>query len=321
MTGGGDLGLERAGCEIRWQIEKDTFSKKILERHWPGVKRYDDITTVDAGELDRVDLLVGGFPCQDLSVAGKRAGLAGERSSLFWEFARLAGVLRPAYLLIENVPGLFSSRSGRDFGQILNALDELGYGVAWRVLDSQAFGVPQRRRRVFIVGCLGRPCPPEILFEPESSDRHTPEGGKAGQGAAHKLKRRFDSNSRVSHPLLAKANNSFDDSLETYIAAPIEEWQQNGGAMSALAVQENQRAEFTLSESIALNTGGGKPGQGYPAVLSSSTDTDRVRTPSGFSRRLDSGEPDGPRYRVLGNAMTVNVVEWIGRRIMKVATG
>jgi site-specific DNA-cytosine methylase len=102
-----------------------------------------------------VDVLFGGFPCQDVSVAGKRAGLSGERSGLWFEFRRIVSELRPNWVVIENVPGLLSSHSGRDFTTILLGLEELGYGWAYRVLDARWFGVPQRRRRVFIVGCAG----------------------------------------------------------------------------------------------------------------------------------------------------------------------
>lgn len=101
-----------------------------------------------------IHLLCGGFPCQDVSVAGRRAGLAGERSGLFHEFARIAESLRPRWLLVENVPGLLSSNGGRDFGVVLGTLADIGYGVGWRIVDSRFFGVPQRRRRVFIVGAL-----------------------------------------------------------------------------------------------------------------------------------------------------------------------
>lgn len=104
--GGFDLGLERAGMECRWQIEIDPFCVKVLARHWPEVKRYANIRNVAGTELEPVDLMCGGFPCQDLSQAGKRAGIKGSRSGLWFEFARLIGVLRPRYVLIENVPGL-----------------------------------------------------------------------------------------------------------------------------------------------------------------------------------------------------------------------
>ena len=132
----------------------------------------------------RVDLITAGFPCQDVSVAGQRKGLAGERSGLFWEIVRLAERLRPRWLLLENVPGLFSSHRGRDFGVILTALDELGYGVAWASLDAQWRGLAQRRNRVFLVGHLGAPCPAEILFEPKGMSGDTPPRREAGKEAS-----------------------------------------------------------------------------------------------------------------------------------------
>jgi DNA-cytosine methyltransferase len=153
--GGIDLGLERAGMKVVWQVENNEFCRKALRKHWPGVKLYGDIREIQGNELEPVDLICGGFPCQDLSVAGKRAGLAGERSGLFYEFARIIDELAPRWVLIENVPGLLSSNGGRDMGAVLGTLAELGYGYAYRVLDAQYFGVAQRRRRVFIVGCFG----------------------------------------------------------------------------------------------------------------------------------------------------------------------
>ena len=149
--GGFDLGLEQAGMEVVWQIEADAWCNKILARHWPEVMRYGDITTVNPSQLERVDLICGGFPCQDLSVAGRRKGLAGSRSSLFWEFLRIADALRPRWLLIENVPGLLSSGDREDWPTLLDALASIGYAVDTDICDSQDFGVAQRRRRVFIV--------------------------------------------------------------------------------------------------------------------------------------------------------------------------
>lgn len=198
-VGGIDLGLHRAGFDCRWQVEIDEYRRRVLERHFPGVPRYTDVRAVggehaarsegaqsDRGNLrrdnlDAVDLIAGGFPCQDISIAGKRAGLAGARSGLFHEFARILGELCPTWLLVENVPGLLNSNEGRDFAVVLGTLGDLGYGVAWRVLDSRFFGVPQRRRRVFIVGHLGAPCPPEVLFESEggAGDPETREASRA----------------------------------------------------------------------------------------------------------------------------------------------
>jgi DNA-cytosine methyltransferase len=178
-VGGVDLGLERAGCKIAFQCEVDPWRRRVLARHWPHVPCYHDVRALRGEELPHVHLLCGGFPCQDLSVAGRRAGLEGERSGLFYEFARLADELvRPGgYVLIENVPGLLSSpgrdketgidRTGRDFAIILATLADLGFhDLAYRVLDSRFFGVPQRRRRVYILArrARGSVCR-EVLLE------------------------------------------------------------------------------------------------------------------------------------------------------------
>ena len=183
-VGGFDLGLERAGWECKGQVEWDKRATQVLRRHWPDTARWKDICDVDAKELPKADLFCGGFPCQDLSVAGKRRGFDGERSSLWHEFVRLVSVARPRWLLVENVPGMLSSRGGRDLGIILDTLEECGYGWCWRVLDSQFFGVPQRRRRFFLVGHLGGMPPLEILFEPESVSWNPPTSRKARKGTA-----------------------------------------------------------------------------------------------------------------------------------------
>lgn len=186
--GGLDLGLERAGMTCAFQVEIDPFCQRVLEKHWPSVRRYGDIRELTGDELERTDLICGGFPCQDLSVAGKRAGLAGERSGLFFEFVRLVAALAPRWVLIENVPGLLSSNGGRDMGTVLGTLAEFGYGYAYRVLDAQYFGVAQRRRRVFIVGCLGDwTAAAEVLFEPESCERDTPPRRETGEDIARAL--------------------------------------------------------------------------------------------------------------------------------------
>lgn len=138
-----------------------------------------------------IDLIYGGFPCQDLSVAGKRAGLGGDRSGLWFEFRRIVDEIRPRWVCIENVPGLLSSNQGRDFGIVLNGLDELGYGVAWNILDAQFFGVPQRRRRVFIVGCLGdERSAAAVLSVCESCGGDTEAGREAGERVAATIRGR-----------------------------------------------------------------------------------------------------------------------------------
>lgn len=150
-----------------WQSEIDPACIALLNRRFT-VPLIPDCRNVTASTVEPVDLICGGFPCQDVSVAGKRAGLAGERSGLWFEFHRILSELKPAWVVVENVPGLLSSNSGRDFAVILRGLVELRYGVAWRVLDARYFGVPQRRRRVFIVGHLGDGRAAQVLFESES---------------------------------------------------------------------------------------------------------------------------------------------------------
>lgn len=143
------MGFEAAGMTISWQCELDAWKRSVLAAHYPGIPIYEDITTMENPEP--VDLMVGGFPCQDLSIAGKRKGFTGERSVLAFEFLRIAEALQPRWLVLENVPGLLSSNKGLDFQRLLREVAACGYGVGYRCLDSRYFGVPQRRRRIFVV--------------------------------------------------------------------------------------------------------------------------------------------------------------------------
>lgn len=145
--GGMDIGLERVGMECRWQVEIDPYCNKVLERHWPKVKRYGDITTVDGNDLERVDLIVGGFPCQDLSCAGEMRGIDGSRSGLWSEFARIIGLLRPRFVLIENVSGLLANEPMR---RVLGDLSSFGFDAEWESIPAAAVGAPHIRDRVWI---------------------------------------------------------------------------------------------------------------------------------------------------------------------------
>jgi len=185
---GFDLAFSDAGFEIVAQVEIDGSCNKLLEKRYPDTRRYTDVREVGKRNLPSANVIVGGFPCQDLSVAGKREGLAGERSGLWYEFARVIDELEPKWVVIENVPGLLSSEGGRDFAIIIRWLAERGYGVSWRVLDAQYFGVPQRRRRVFIVGSFGDGCAAEVLFERESSPGDTAPSREKGEGIAAPVK-------------------------------------------------------------------------------------------------------------------------------------
>lgn len=159
-VGGFDLALIQNGAEVVASVEIDKHARKILTKQFPNSTILEDVKNVTGKQLfdlgfNSDGIIVGGFPCQDLSVAGKRRGLAGERSGLFFEVVRILEETKAKWFILENVPGLLSSKGGRDMGIILGSLAELGYGVAYRILDAQYFGVPQRRRRIFIVGCLG----------------------------------------------------------------------------------------------------------------------------------------------------------------------
>lgn len=145
--GGFDLGLERAGHVVCWQVESDPFCRSVLARHWPHVRRYEDVRTVSPYELEWVDIICGGFPCQDVSHVGQKAGIDGARSGLWSEFVRIVRVVRPTYVLVENTTGLFA----RGFGQVLGDLASLGYDAEWSVLSACALGAPHPRERVFIL--------------------------------------------------------------------------------------------------------------------------------------------------------------------------
>jgi site-specific DNA-cytosine methylase len=186
-VGGIDLALQRNGIDVVAAVEIDPAARGVLRHRFPNTQLFNDVRTVTGDELIAAGfnptdgIIVGGFPCQDLSVAGKRAGLDGTRSGLFWEIIRLVDELSPKWLVLENVPGLLSSNGGRDMGTVVGALVERGYGVAYRVLDAQHFGVPQRRR-VVIVGCFGNDgrTPGEILATSEGRERHLAESATKG---------------------------------------------------------------------------------------------------------------------------------------------
>lgn len=148
--GGFDLGLERAGMIPEWQVEIDPYATKVLEKHWPNVKRYSDIRDCGSHNLEPVELICGGFPCQPHSLAGKRKASADERD-LWGEFARIIRELKPKWVVAENVPGLLSSESGRFFGRVLRDLASSGYDAEWRIISAFDVGAPHQRDRLWIV--------------------------------------------------------------------------------------------------------------------------------------------------------------------------
>ena len=174
----------RLGWRAAFLSEIERFPCAVLAHHYPSVPNFGDMTRFMEWPDANIDVLVGGTPCQSFSVAGLRKGLDDPRGNLMLTYGAIAGRYRPRWLVWENVPGVLSSNGGRDFGAFLGMLGELGYGFAYRVLDAQHFGVPQRRRRVFVVGCLGdwrRAA--AVLFERHSMSGDSPPSRESGKVA------------------------------------------------------------------------------------------------------------------------------------------
>ncbi|MDP1980463.1 DNA cytosine methyltransferase [Undibacterium sp.] len=163
--GGFDLGFENAGYETRWQIEINPVCRAVLADRFPHAKQFNDVRECGKQNLEPVDVIVGGFPCQDVSSMGRRKGLEGHRTGLFYEVIRILDELRPKWVVLENVVGLLHSKDGRDFQTVVESLADCGYVGYWRVLNAQYFGVPTRRRRVFLVAGLGQHPPIELLAD------------------------------------------------------------------------------------------------------------------------------------------------------------
>lgn len=283
--GGIDLGLENAGMEVAFQCEINPFGRSVLKKHWPNVQLEGDINNVDPNKIPRAELWCGGFPCQDLSLAnqGKRQGLEGARSGLFYMFAEhiRAQEEKPRWVLMENVPGLLNSRKGDDFRRLLITMDELGYGVSWRVLDAKYFGTPQRRRRVYIVASYRSLRSAEVLFESGATTITDSSSGFEKYPDASRFEK-SDRNANyysIQHAGIGRRPS----------AGPQAKGYRNDG------------------ETYTCDS------RGSSDAICQTHDSFGIRETSGFSSRLDS-----KRWTALGNAVAVPVAEWIGHRIMEV---
>lgn len=279
--GGFDLGLENAGLKVVFQCEINKFCQQVLRHHWPKVPLHNDIGQVQPSDIpDNASVWAGGFPCQDLSLAnqGKRKGLEGERSGLFYKYAELIKAKKPRWVIIENVPGLLNSHEGKDFQILLEKLDELGYGVSWRVFDAKYFGTPQRRRRVYVVASLGNLRSAQVLFE-----NGTPEVAYR-QGLGKK-------------EVLAKEHGRSYQEANCYVIQHASIGRKPSAGPQAKGYR-NDGESYTLDS------------RGSADAVCKTTNAFRVRKTSGLSDRLD-----GNRYRAIGNAVCVHIVRWIGERI------
>jgi len=282
------------GWTPAWFSEIAPFPSAVLTHRFPSVPNLGDMERVhEREEFSRqaIDLLVGGTPCQSFSLAGLRRGIEDPRGNLALVFLRLASIARPRWIVWENVPGVLSSGRGRDFGAFLGGLGQLGYGWAYRVLDAQYFGVPQRRRRVFVVGCLGdEQRAAEVLFEPAGL-RGNPAKGR-GKGI------------EAAQCLTTGTGRRYDPKTETLIAFHATQDPVSGPVTPALS--GNAYIGCLTPGVRRLTPRECERLQGFP--------DDWTLVPYRNKPAADS-----PRYHAIGNSMAVPVMRWIGQRIAQLS--
>ena len=281
--GGFDVAFEKQGFSTAMLCEINPFCNQILSRHWPDVEKAGDINVITEGEIPDTEVWCGGFPCQDISVArgaSERLGLKGKRSGLFYRFAELIEAKMPEVVIIENVAGLFTSNKGRDFGVILQTLTSLGYAVAWRLLNSRYFGVPQSRTRVYL--CCWRNNPVKalgVMFDRQGAAK--PENERIDFITEESKSDEYPKVPRVAYCLAASSGrHTGTDWSRTYV------------------VHEDGVRRLSPVESERL--------QGFPDNWTSpSTDT------------IIDENINTLRYTAIGNAVSVPVVEWIANKVKK----
>lgn len=340
-VGGFDLGFENAGIKTSLFCEQDKKCQSVLQYRWPNTPIHDNVETLTKELLsDNIDVLHGGFPCQDVSYAGRRTGLEGSRSKLFWEFHRILDDIKPRWFVIENVVGLLSSNGGQDMGAVIGALVDSGYGVAYRVLDAQWFGVAQRRRRVFIVGYLGDWRPPaEVLALQQGCS-----------GDIEKVRRERKKTSRSVAACLNSGGNTggFRTEPGEHLVAYVktaragahpkdghqrpENWEEGNVAPTLTAFDMGDVRATTLALNLNQDPVSGviSPALGVEFKIGAfgnfgvrrltPIECERLQGfPDDWTLYSSAGKnvPDTSRYKMMGNAVCVNVAEWIGRRIVE----
>lgn len=316
--GGFELGIgERHECVGFSEI--DRYATQIYQEHFPNHKNYGDIKLVRAYDLPDFDLLVGGFPCQSFSVAGKRGGFEDTRGTLFFEIARIIRKKQPRLLCLENVKGLLSHDGGRTFSVIVNTLDELGYDVQWQVLNSKDFGVPQNRERVYIVGHLRGTPRPQVF--PIGYDAEIPhEEGEAGEGRAQ---------TEISHTLRGpniKADQVFivhnvyggfgeKEIREFHDYSPTIRTPQGGGHIPMVVQRPRGKNKGSSSAICPTITGKSFEHNNTLGGVRRLTPTECERL-QGFPDSWTASVSDTQRYKTLGNAVTVNAVRAVMKRLL-----
>jgi len=287
--------------------EIDKHAVSIYQKHFPEHKNYGDITKINAEELPNFDLLVGGFPCQAFSIAGKRGGFDDTRGTLFFDLARILKAKQPRLFVFENVKGLLSHDEGRTFRTIISTLDELGYDLQWQVLNSKNHRVPQNRERVFIIGHLRGTSRPQVFPIGES----TTVNGKIRP--SEKQKRNWAS------CLSTRYGQRWTD--ESYITAQRGRYNEDGTTSQKLEPRNDGLSNTLTSvqkDNLMIRDGrdnrsclraGRTPELGHPGKsIRRLTPTECERL-QGFPDGWTEGISDTQRYKTLGNAVTVNVIE------------
>jgi len=286
----------------------EAFPSAVLAHHYPSVPNLGDMTKFKEWDIGAIDLLVGGTPCQSFSVAGLRKGLEDPRGNLALTYCAILDKFKPQWFVWENVPGVLSSNGGRDFGAFLGAVAELGYGFAYRVCDAQWFGVPQRRRRVFVVGCLGDwRSAAEVLFEPESLRWDLAPSREKGQKVAPTV---------VQGPPYSRTGNERVE-CDAIVLGNVE-----GGNATTLSAREYKG----LSCGRDGMTSAAVVYEAQPMAVRRLTPTECERLqgfPDGYTQIPWGKKPEAPdslRYKALGNSMAVPVMKWIGEGIDDVSS-
>lgn len=268
--------------------EIDKYAIQIYKKHFPTHKEYGDVTNIKWSDVPDFELLCGGFPCQSFSIAGKRGGFLDTRGTLFFQIARAAQEKQPRLLLLENVKGLLSHDKGRTFGTILNTLDEIGYDLQWQVLNSKNFGVPQNRERVFIIGHL-RTTPRPQIFPLTKGDSGNIKTQSESQS---KRKRIWSDTASVDTRTGSTARG------QHLIASTLAQRDYKGG--NNLLDDGIKIRRLTPTECERL--------QGFPDEW----------TEKGIDLKGNEiSISDTQRYKCLGNAVTVNVIEAIAKKLIK----
>lgn len=300
---------EPLGWEPLCFAELDEFPSAVLAERYPAVPNVGDVTKVKWKRYrGKCDLVVGGSPCQSFSIAGKREGLQGE-SGLMFEYIRAVREVRPRWFLWENVPGALSSEGGEAFRQLLSEMDKLGYGLAWRILDAQFFGVAQRRRRLFLVGRLGA-CPPVgVLVEPESLLGSPSTSREERSRLAAEARSCTRSAGFKYHQGSGAGGIGYEEEVSPTCTA---DWHNPAILTEPIAMADLNANTQTLFAD-----------EGETMIVRRLTPLECERLqgfPDNHTRIPYRGKPaeecpDGPRYKAIGNSMAVPVMRWIGERI------